>query len=852
MGWKTNDMLAGLEGIMYAAGASGEDLAMVADIITDGLTAFGESADQSSRMADVLAAAASNSNTNIGMMGETFKYVAPVAGAMGYSMEDAALAIGLMANSGIKAGSAGTALRNILSNMANPTDKMAGSMERLGLSLTDDEGNMLSMRAVLDDLRSAFGGTGISVESFEGQLNELDSKLSDGTITEQEYEAALDGLIGSVENLTDAEKVREAATLAGKYGMSGLLAIVNASEEDYNKLADAIDNSAGAAQRMNEVRIDNLQGDITLLKSALEGLGIEFYESINTPMRDVVKTGTEMVNGLMAAFQQGGLSGLVGELGSMFAQVATSAAEQAPKLIDSANQMISSFLTGIQENLPQILTSGAAILESLISGIGQTLPQFSTIAVEAISSLAMALLNNAPLILQAGIDTLLALVNGISQSLPELIPVAVNAILELASTLLDNIDLLIDAAISLVTGLADGIIAALPILIEKAPEIVEKIVSAIIDNLEPLITAGLEIILALQNAIIQNLPQIAVAAGEILITIIDALANMPSKIAEILVSVASTFLDWAREMSDDAQQKGQEIRESIVTQLKELPQKIWDAIISARDRLTEWGNNIKEIARQKSIELISDVIVQLVTLPSKIYDAIKDAVERVATWGNNLITTAKNKISEMVDVVKSIASKTPTEIKNAIWDAINRVIEWGVELVKQGKKAMTDMISGIVDEAKSIPQKMGDIGKSIVEGVWLGIQGAAKTFYNNVKNFFSDIVDEVKDSLGINSPAKKMIPIGGFTVEGFVEGIYNAANLVDRAISDVFGIDNLLTPEFAISTSGYGANQSYALAGAAQTGNSVTVNQQIYANNMSEYELERYAYAMQERALWGG
>ena len=157
-GWKTEEMLGGIEGIMNLAAASGEDLATTSDIVTDALTAFGLSASDSAEFADVLAAASANANTNVSMMGDTFKYVAPVAGALGYSVQDTAIAIGLMANSGIKASQAGTALRSILSRMAKPTEQVQTAMNELGISLTDSNGNMKSMRQVMEDMRNGFSG----------------------------------------------------------------------------------------------------------------------------------------------------------------------------------------------------------------------------------------------------------------------------------------------------------------------------------------------------------------------------------------------------------------------------------------------------------------------------------------------------------------------------------------------------------------------------------------------------------------------------------------------------------------------------------------------------------------------
>lgn len=235
-GWKTEAMLQGIDGIMALAAADGLDLATTSDIVTDALTAFGLSASDSSHFADVLAKAASNANTNVSLLGESFKYAAPVAGALGYSAEDTAIALGLMANAGIKGSQGGTALRSSLTRLIKPTDDAAAFMRKYNLSMTNADGSMKSLGQVMDMLRKNMG------------------------------------------NLTEAEQAQAAAILFGQEAMSGMLAIINASDSDYAKLTDAIYNADGAAQQMADTMLDNLSGQLILLKSALEGLAIQFGE----------------------------------------------------------------------------------------------------------------------------------------------------------------------------------------------------------------------------------------------------------------------------------------------------------------------------------------------------------------------------------------------------------------------------------------------------------------------------------------------------------------------------------------------------------------------------------------------
>lgn len=304
-GWKTEDMMEGIEGIMSLAAASGADLATTSDIVTDALTAFGYSAKDAGRFADVMAAAASNANTNVEMMGASFKYVAPVAGAMGYSIEDVAVALGLMANSGIKADAAGSSLRNLLQRLAKPTDEVAAAMDIIGVSLADDEGNMYSLMDVMNQMRDGFGNIKMSTEDFTRQCEELDSQLEDGSITQKEYDKQLEELTNRAFGAEGAEKARAAAMLGGARAMAGLLAISNATTEDFDKLTGAINDSEGAAKDMADTMLNNLGGDMTLLESKLDSVKLELYERFQPALRKGVKALDKLLDGFKWLMKNG-------------------------------------------------------------------------------------------------------------------------------------------------------------------------------------------------------------------------------------------------------------------------------------------------------------------------------------------------------------------------------------------------------------------------------------------------------------------------------------------------------------------------------------------------------------------
>ena len=328
-GWKTADMTEGIAGIMNLAAASGEDLATTSDIVTDGLTAFGMAAKESGRFADVMAATSSNANTNVALMGETFKYCASTAGAMGYSVEDISVAIGIMGNAGIKGSMAGTTLKNTIANLAKPTDAQAAVMKKLGISLTDSSGNMKSFAEVMDNLRSSFSG------------------------------------------LSETEKAAAATTLAGKESMAGLLTIVNASTEDFDKLTAAINGSSGSAEEMAAKMLDNLNGQLTLLKSAVEGIAITIGNKLMPYVKTAVswvQKAADYINNLNDAqldniIKWAGIAAAIGPVVMIFGKIVT-AVGTAQRIFGTITKTIANF-----GGIMGVITSPAGIVIGVLAAI---------------------------------------------------------------------------------------------------------------------------------------------------------------------------------------------------------------------------------------------------------------------------------------------------------------------------------------------------------------------------------------------------------------------------------------------------------------------------------------------------
>lgn len=632
-GWKTDDMLGGLEGIMNLAAASGEDLASTSDIVTDALTAFGMAASDSGHFADILATASSNANTNVGMMGETFKYVAPVAGALGFSAEDTALAIGLMANSGIKAGQAGTSLRAILSRMAKPTKEVQSAMDELGISLTNSDGSMKSLNEIMGDLRNGFAG------------------------------------------LSEAEQAEMASALGGQEAMSGLLAIVNASDSDFEKLESAIYSCDGAAAQMADTMNDNLKGRLTVLKSSLEGLGLELYESIEKPLKNLADLGIDAVNELTEAFEKDGASGLIIAGSEIIANLITGIIEQTPKAISMVSSICGSMVDAFSKSAPRLLDVGKELFQYFLDGINQiteNAPAITEKASEIISSFMQGIGEAGPQLIDSGAELLASFVEGIAEQLPNLVPQGLQLVVTIADAIISNLPKIIDAGIALLKGLVQGLINSLPLLITEGPRLINDFADAIYSGLGKLILTGLEMLMSLIKGLWDNKGLLIENAGEIFMAIINVftLSNMVTLGENLISSLGSGLKGMAS---------------NVVSTLK----SIGDRMLNAFTKGIRWSNG------------------GLFTI-----EALKDG----------LVAAEK----ALVRALKAIGTNALTAFKSINWKDV------GINVITGIVKGITSSAGAIVTAAKNAAKKALDSAKR-----FLGIHSPSTVFRDQVGKYMA-------------------------------------------------------------------------------------------------------------------
>lgn len=365
-GWKTEDMLDGISGIMSLAAASGEDLANTSDIVTDALTAMGYGAGDATQLADVMAASSANANTNVSLMGKTFQYAAPLAGALGYTMEDVAVAIGLMANAGIKGDKAGTALRSMFTRLSAPPKDCAEAMDELGLSLTDNEGKMKPFSKVMQDLRKKFSG------------------------------------------LSESQQTQYAKAIAGQNAMSGLLAVVNASTEDFDKLTDAVDNSNGAAENMANTMNDTVSGQLTLLKSNIEGKMIKVFEQAGPAIKDSIQS----ISDALDTVNWDSVADGVGNLTQKFADFLAYCVNNSGTVIGILKVLGTTMVSVFAVNKIATFVSSMSMLSPMVTGLATKMSLLTAAegaAEGATLGLNTALLANPATLIIGGIAGLIAI-----------------------------------------------------------------------------------------------------------------------------------------------------------------------------------------------------------------------------------------------------------------------------------------------------------------------------------------------------------------------------------------------------------------------------------------------------------
>ena len=818
-GWKTEDMLDGIEGIMNLAAASGEDLATTSDIVTDALTAFGLSAKDSGHFADVLAKASSSANTNVSMLGESFKYVAPVAGALGYSAEDTAIALGLMANAGIKGSQAGTALRGSISRLVKPTDDAAAMMDKYGISLTNADGTMKPFGEVMNNLREKLGG------------------------------------------LSEAEQAQAAATLFGQEAMSGMLAIINASDSDYQSLTDSIYNADGAAQQMADTMLNNLSGQLTLLKSALEGLAIQFGEILMPYIK-------QFVGWLQSLVQK--LQEMTPEQKEQIVKWAAFAAAIGPvlvvvgKLVTGIGGVISAF-----GKIPAIISSAKAAFTAIGAAIGGI--SAPVVAVVAIIGVLIAAFVNLWKTNEEFRNNITAIWDGIKakfEAFGQGIVDRLNALgfdfenfTEVVKAIWDGfcavlapvfegvfnyISIVIGTVLDVITGILDVFIGLFTGNWDQCWNGIKGIFEAVWNGIKDWFTNILNVIKGVFDVVLGWFGTSWDACWNGIKSFFEGIWNgIVSFFTGILTGIQTTFTTVFTAIST--------FFTTIWTNIKSFFEGIWNGIVSFLTGAWETIKNIVTVGIMFIAEFFSAAF-ELITAPFRfiwenckttimtIWNAIKTTITNaltaiqtvitnvwnavktffttvwtaISTFVMNIWNTIKTNVTNAINAVKTVVTNvfnavktTVTNIWNAIkttitnvWNSIKTTITTIVNAIKTTitnvwnaiKTTITNVVNGIkstvssvFNAVKSTVSSVFNSIKSTATSVWNGIKNAITTPINAAKSTVSSVVNSIKSTISSGFNAAKNTVSNVFnSIKNSISNVMNSAkNAVSNAISNI-------------------------------------------------------------------
>ena len=584
-GYDAETSAAMLPNVLNLAAAGGIELAQASDMVTDAQSALGLTIEQTEAMVDQMAQAASKSNTSVAQLGEAILTVGGTAQYMAGGTAELNAVLGVLADNGIKGSEGGTHLRNMLLSLSSPTTDAQKLLDQLGVSVFDTEGNMRSftelfpelnaaMSTMTDqekldamstlfnsrDIASATALLGTSVERWDELTNSiqgawytmdsLNESLSKTGIDLTAMQGNLNklGISGDVfseilnESGGNAESFADALLEAADSGVS-YSDIVDALGGNLADLQTAFDETSGAAQKMADTQLDNLQGDITLWKSALEGAQIVLSDQLTPNLREFVQFGTKGLSDVTAAFQEGGLQGAMQAMGGVLGDAINMVVDMLPGMVDAGMQLLGALGQGIIDNLPTIIDAAVEIVLMLASGILEALPHLGAAALQIVQQLANGITTHLPELVAMGKQFLSQLADGARTGIPELITTVVGLIPELISGLLSLLPDIINAGMGLIQGLADGIIQAIPILISYLPQLVTEIVGFLTTSLPQILEQGVIILENLAMGIIQAIPQLVSQLPQIISAIVEGLGSMMGSIVDVGKNIVQGIWD---------------------------------------------------------------------------------------------------------------------------------------------------------------------------------------------------------------------------------------------------------------------------------------------------------------------
>ena len=505
-GYDADKAATALPTVLKLAGAGAMDLAAASDMVTDSMSALGIEATEANltQFSDQLAQTASKANTSVAQLGEAILTVGGTAKGLAGGTTELNTALGILADNGLKGAEGGTHLRNIILSLQNPTDKAAASLKSLGVDVYDAQGNMRGLNDVFKDLQGAMDG------------------------------------------MDNASKDTILSTLFNKTDLTAANAMLANCTDRFDELSASIENSAGACENMYAIQLDNLNGDIDILKSGLSDLGISIYQDLNGPLREMTQLATSMVGELSEAYKSGGMEGMVGAVGGCMAEVANTIADYAPQVVSMGVDLLENFISGITDNSGALATAASEVITVFVEGLFTLVPQVILAGIDILTQFVQSMTAQLPQLISTGTQAIVNFVNGIIQRLPEVISTALTLVQTLVNSIGQNAPMLISAAIQLIGNLVLGIVSMLPQLLQMGIQLILSLAQGILSNLPQILQMGVQIIISLVSGITQMLPMIIQGGIQLIISLIQGiianLGNIVQAAVQIVITLATGLI----------------------------------------------------------------------------------------------------------------------------------------------------------------------------------------------------------------------------------------------------------------------------------------------------------------------